>query len=151
MSKVKVVFTPSGKKGEVEKGTYILTASRILGVDLASVCGGNGQCTQCKIQLGTGDFPKHQITSDASHLSEITSSETCNLNEDEFADGYRLGCQTKIMGDVVIDIPASSQTHNQVIRKAATEIQVDSKPAVQLFNIDVEEAKLHIRSGDLER
>ena len=151
MSKVKVVFTPSGKKGEIEKGTYILTASRILGVDLASVCGGNGQCTQCKIQLGTGDFPKHQISSDASHLSEITSSETCKLNEDEFADGYRLGCQTKIMGDVVIDIPASSQTHNQVIRKAAADIKIDSTPAVQLVHLEVEEAEMHIPSGDLER
>ncbi len=151
MSKVKVVFTPSGKRGEVEKGTYILTASRILGVDLASVCGGHGQCTQCKIQLGSGDFPKHQITSDASHLSNVTSAEITKLKEDEFSDGYRLGCQTKIMGDVVIDIPASSQTHSQVIRKAAADIKIDSKPAVQLINLEVEEAEMHIPSGDLER
>jgi len=147
----KVVFTPSGKQGEIKQGTYILTASRILGVDLASVCGGHGKCTQCKIQLGTGDFAKHQISSNASHLSNITSAEKQKLSENELNEGYRLGCQTKIMGDVIIDIPAASQTHDQVIRKAAIDISIDSKPAVQLVNIDVEEAEMHIPSGDLER
>ena len=151
MTKYKVVFTPSGKHGEVPKGTFILTASRLLGVDLASVCGGHGKCTQCKIQLGTGDFSKHQLKSDTNHLSPITSAEKQQINDDEFAKGYRLGCQTQILGDVVIDIPAQSQTHQQVVRKAATEIKIESKPAVQLVKVDVEEAEMHIPSGDLER
>ena len=151
MTKHKVVFTPSGKKGEVTEGTYILTASRQLGVDLSTVCGGHGKCTQCKIQLGTGDFPKHQISSDSTHLSPVTSAENYQIGEEALAQNFRLGCQAKIMGDVVIDIPASSQTHQQVIRKAASNITVDSKPAVKLVNADVEEAEMHIPSGDLER
>ncbi|MEE9328245.1 MAG: ASKHA domain-containing protein [Cocleimonas sp.] len=151
MTKHKVVFTPSGRHGEIEEGTYILTASRILGVDLASVCGGNGKCTQCKVQIGKGDFPKHQITSDNSHLSELSSAETYQINKEDLAKDFRLGCQTRIMGDVVIDIPSTSQTHDQVIRKAAINITIDSKPAVQLVTVDVEEAQMHIPSGDLER
>ena len=151
MTKHKVIFTPSGKRGEVKEGTYILTASRQLGVDLSTVCGGHGKCTQCKIQLGTGDFPKHQISSDPSHLSTVTSAENYQIGDEALAQGYRLGCQAKIMGDVVIDIPASSQTHEQVIRKAASEIEIDAKPAVQLVTVEVEEAEMHIPSGDLER
>lgn len=151
MTKHKVVFTPSGKRGEVKEGTYILTASRQLGVDLSTVCGGHGKCTQCIIQLGIGDFPKHQISSDTNHLSAVTSAENYQIGEQELVQGYRLGCQAKIIGDVVIDIPASSQIHDQVIRKAASDITVESKPAVKLVHLEVEEAEMHIPSGDLER
>ena len=34
--------------------------------------------------------------------------------------GRRLGCQAQILGDVVIDVPAESQVHKQVVRKAAS-------------------------------
>ena len=35
--------------------------------------------------------------------------------------------------------------------KIATQITIDSKPAVQLVHVEVEEAEMHIPSGDLER
>ena len=31
--------------------------------------------------------------------------------------GNRLGCAARIIGDVVVDVPASSQVHRQVVRK----------------------------------
>ena len=39
-----IVFTPSGKRGEVADGVSVLAAARQLGVDLDSVCGGRGIC-----------------------------------------------------------------------------------------------------------
>ena len=35
-----IVFTPSGRRGEVPDGASVLDAARALGVDLDSVCGG---------------------------------------------------------------------------------------------------------------
>ena len=43
-SKVSIIFTPSGKRGDVEYGTTILDAARQLNVDLDSVCGGRAMC-----------------------------------------------------------------------------------------------------------
>jgi uncharacterized 2Fe-2S/4Fe-4S cluster protein (DUF4445 family) len=151
MSTFKVVFTPSGIRGDIKEGTDVLSAARELGADLASLCGGNGLCTRCKIKLSTGSFPKHQISSETNNLSPITSAERERISEAGLNEGYRLGCNAKIHGDVVIDVPAESQTHQQVIRKDATVLDIDNKPAVKLLTIEVEEPQLHTPTGDLER
>ncbi|MEH6456184.1 MAG: ASKHA domain-containing protein, partial [Cocleimonas sp.] len=151
MSTFKVVFTPSGIRGEVEAGTDILSAARDLGADVASICGGNGLCTRCKVKLSVGSFPKHQITSEADHLSPVLETERKQIDEASLNEGYRLSCQAKIQGDIVIDVPAESQTHQQVIRKEATVINIENKPAVKLVTVDVEEPELDSPSGDLER
>ena len=151
MSTFKVVFTPSGIRGDIETGTDILTAARELGADLASLCGGNGLCTRCKVKISTGSFPKHQIISEADSLTPITAAEREQISAAGLKEGYRLGCSARIQGDVVIDVPAESQTHQQVIRKAATELNIEAKPAVKLVTIEVEEPQLHSPSGDLER
>lgn len=151
MSTFKVVFTPSGIRGEVEAGTDILSAARDLGADVASICGGNGLCTRCKVKLSVGSFPKHQITSETDHLSPVLETERKQIDEAALNEGYRLSCQAKIQGDIVIDVPAESQTHQQVIRKEATVINIKNEPAVKMFTVDVEEPELDSPSGDLER
>ena len=59
LSAHRVVFTPSGKRGEFADGTSLLAAARALGVDLDSVCGGRGICGRCQIEVAEGDFAKH--------------------------------------------------------------------------------------------
>ena len=151
MNTFKIVFTPSGIRGDIEAGTSILSAAREFGADLSSLCGGNGLCTRCKVKLSTGSFPKHQITSETESLTPITSAEKEQIPASALKDGYRLGCCAKIQGDVVVDVPAESQTHKQVIRKAATMLNIEAKPAVKLITIEVEEPQLHSPTGDLER
>ena len=41
---IKVVFMPSGKRGNFPEGTTVLDAARTLGVDLDTVCGGRAVC-----------------------------------------------------------------------------------------------------------
>ena len=69
MTAFRVVFTPSGKRGEFPSGTSLLAAARDLGVDLDSVCGGRGVCGRCQVDVAEGDFAKHAIASRAGHLS----------------------------------------------------------------------------------
>jgi len=115
-----VIFTPSGKRGRFALGTPILQAARQLGVDLDSVCGGRGICSKCQITPGYGEFSKHGVTVEEDAVSPWNAVEERYKSKRGMLPGRRLGCQAKVMGDVVIDVPPESQVHKQVIRKSAT-------------------------------
>ena len=146
-----VVFTPSGKRGHFPKGTPILTAARQLGVDLDSVCGGRGICSKCQVSPGYGQFSKHGVTVQDDALSEWNSVEQRYKDKRGMIDGRRLGCQAQVMGDVVIDVPAESQVHKQVVRKRAEARDIVLNPSTKLFYVEVQEPDMHDPSGDLER
>ena len=71
-SDVKIVFTPSGRQGRVPHGTSVLAAARQLGVDIDSVCGGRAMCGRCQVNVGTGEFAKHGISSGDDSLDAVT-------------------------------------------------------------------------------
>jgi len=119
LSEVKIVFTPSGRQGQIARGTNLLQAARQLGVDIDSVCGGRAMCGRCQIDVGEGQFAKHGITSSAAALSPASAAETRYAEKRELPAGRRLACQCKIEDDLVIDVPATSQVHNQLVRKEA--------------------------------
>ncbi len=146
-----VIFTPSGKRGRFALGTPILTAARQLGVDLDSVCGGRGICSKCQITPGHGAFPKHGVTVEDGALSEWNAVEQRYKDKRGLVEGRRLGCQAKVMGDVVIDVPPESQLHRQVVRKAASARAIAMDPATRLYYVEVAEPDMHEPSGDLER
>ena len=146
-----VVFTPSGKRGRFPAGTPVLTAARQLGVDLDSVCGGRGICSKCQITPSYGEFPKHGVTVEQDALSEWNTVEERYDQKRGLKKGRRLGCQAKIMHDVVIDVPPESQVHRQVVRKAATARVIEMDPATRLYFVEVDEPDMHEPTGDLER
>ncbi|MCV6596131.1 MAG: ASKHA domain-containing protein [Mangrovicoccus sp.] len=146
-----VVFTPSGKRGHFPPGTPVLTAARQLGVDLESVCGGRGICSKCQITPGEGDFPKHGITVGAQALSPWNAVEERYAQKRGLKPGRRLGCQALIQGDLVIDVPAESQVHRQVVRKAASARAIQMDPATRLVAVHVPEPDMDEPSGDFER
>jgi uncharacterized 2Fe-2S/4Fe-4S cluster protein (DUF4445 family) len=146
-----VIFTPSGKRGRFPAGTPVLHAARQLGVDLDSVCGGRGICSKCQITPSFGEFSKHGVTVSADALTEWNAVEERYKSIRGLVDGRRLGCQARIQGDVVIDVPPESQVHRQVVRKAVTARDIVMDPAVRLFFIEVAEPDMDEPLGDLER
>lgn len=146
-----VIFTPSGKRGRFALGTPVLTAARQLGVDLDSVCGGRGICSKCQITPGYGEFSKHGVTVAEDALSEWNSVEDRYKRIRGLTDGRRLGCQARVMGDIVIDVPPESQVHKQVIRKSATERVMVMDPATRAVFVEVDEPDMHEPTGDFER
>lgn len=146
-----VIFTPSGKRGRFPIGTPVLTAARQLGVDLDSVCGGRGICSRCQITPGHGEFPKHGVTVADDALSPWNAVEDRYKRIRGLIDGRRLGCQARVQGDVVIDVPPESQVHKQVIRKSASERVMTMDPATRLLYVEVAEPDMHEPTGDLER
>lgn len=146
-----VIFTPSGKRGRVARGTTVLEAARRLGVDLDSVCGGRGICSKCQVVPGVGQFPKHGLTVSADALSAVNAVERRYDEKRGLKPGRRLGCQAQVLGDVVIDVPPESQLHRQVVRKSAEVRAVEMDPATRLVMVDVAQPDMHAPTGDLER
>lgn len=146
-----VVFTPSGKRGRFPTGTPVLTAARQLGVDLDSVCGGRGICSKCQVTPQFGEFPKHGVTVTEDALSPWNAVEERYDRVRGLKEGRRLGCQARIEGDVVIDVPPESQVHRQVVRKAASDIEMVMDPATHLHFVEVSEPDMHEPRGDFER
>ena len=146
-----VVFTPSGRRGRFPVGTPILQAARALGVDVDSVCGGRGICGRCQVLLSEGEFAKHGVSSRAANLSPFCDVEENYAKRRGLESGRRLSCSTKLLGDVVIDVPASSQVHRQVVRKAAEARDIDVDPMIRLHYVEVQEPDMHDPSGDLRR
>ena len=146
-----VIFTPSGKRGRFALGTPVLTAARQLGVDLDSVCGGRGICSKCQITPGYGEFSKHGVTVSADALSDWNSVEERYKSIRGLTEGRRLGCQARVMGDVVIDVPPESQVHKQVIRKSAAMRDIVMDPATRAVYVEVAEPDMHEPTGDFER
>lgn len=146
-----VIFTPSGKRGHFPVGTPVLTAARQLGVDLDSVCGGRGICSKCQVSPSYGEFSKHGVTVSQDALSEWNSVEERYDNIRGLPKGRRLGCQATVQSDIVIDVPAESQVHRQVVRKAASDRAITMDPATKLFYVQVQEPDMHEPTGDFER
>ncbi|WP_438956757.1 ASKHA domain-containing protein [Cognatiyoonia sp.] len=146
-----VIFTPSGKRGHFPVGTPILTAARKLGVDLDSACGGRGICSKCQVTPSYGEFSKHGVTVAKDALSEWNTVEDRYNEKRGLISGRRLGCQAKVQGDIVVDVPAESQVHKQVVRKRAEARDIVVNPSTRLYYVEVQEPDMHDPSGDLER
>jgi uncharacterized 2Fe-2S/4Fe-4S cluster protein (DUF4445 family) len=146
-----VVFTPSGKRGRFRMGTPLLSAARTLGVDIDSVCGGRAMCTRCQVLIAEGEFAKHGVRSSAEHLSAMSAAEQRLANRRVLAAGRRLSCQARVQGDVVVDVPETSQVHRQVVRKAAEARDIELYPVITLHYVEVAEPDMHDPSGDLKR
>ncbi len=146
-----VAFMPSGRRGRFPHGTTLLDAARALGVYVESACGGRAICGRCQITLADGDFAKLNISSRADHVTPVNEIETTFKREHGLKTGRRLGCQTRVRGDIVVDVPADSQMHRQIVRKRAEERRLPLDPAVRLYDLVVDEPDMHEPSGDLER
>ncbi len=146
-----IIFTPSGIRGNVPKGTSILAAARTLGVDIDSVCGGRGICSKCQITPGKGEFAKFAITVEEDAISEWNDVEDRYHTKRGLKSGRRLGCQAKIQKDLVIDVPPESQIHKQVIRKEIDEREIVLKSTLTIRYLEVVKPSMDEPSGDSER
>ena len=148
----RVLFMPSGKRGDFPVGTPVLDAARQLGVYVESVCGGRGICGRCQVEVTTGQFAKHKITSAPENISEFGAKEQRYTDKrGDLKPGRRLSCSAMIQGDLVIDVPQDVAVNAQVVRKAADTRVIERDPATQLCYVEVEEPDMEKPLGDLDR
>ena len=90
-----VTITINGKdKLSVDQGSSLLSTLAANDVYLPSACGGKGSCGQCKCQVVEGG-------------GEILDSEKGHFTRKQIKEGYRLGCQCKVKGDLSIKVDDS--------------------------------------------
>ena len=98
--KVKVTFLPQGETVEVEKGLTLLEASRKAGVYVNSICGGDGICGKCRLIVRKG---------------EVRTKPTTLLSREDIKKGYVLACQTELVADVEVEVPAESRVEGKIL------------------------------------
>ena len=148
---VKVLFMPSGRRGFFPRGTPLLDAARSLGVDIDSVCGGRGLCGRCQISCVTGSFAKHQIESDIDHLSPFSATEEkFEERKGPLKESRRLSCHTTLLDDAVIDVPAESQVHRQIVRKEMESRDIRLDTATRLYYVQIEAPSLEDPRGEMQ-
>jgi uncharacterized 2Fe-2S/4Fe-4S cluster protein (DUF4445 family) len=96
MQKYKITFLPDKQTVEVEEGTTILAASEKANVFINNLCGGEGLCGECRVQVTKGTAKAEQRA-----IGFLTT--------DEIKNGYVLSCQTKIYGNLEVLIPSRSR------------------------------------------
>jgi uncharacterized 2Fe-2S/4Fe-4S cluster protein (DUF4445 family) len=149
--KHKVIFQPSGRRGEIEEGRTILEAAQSLGVDIEGLCGNKKVCGKCKVRIEEGYFEKDNIDSGMAHLSPLTEAEKKHIKPED-GPGIRLSCTAEVRGDIKVFVPERSRAGKQVVRKAAKELTIRLDPAVKKYNVDLVPPTLHdMTTGDWER
>lgn len=155
MKQFTVIFQPSGRRGKVSQGKTILEASRELGVNIASICGGTGLCGKCRVRTGKGPSAAKRAAntppSVCRQVSPWQDKEGRFIRKQQRADGYRLACVARISGDVSIFVPEESRQAQQVVRKEAGKRSFGLKPAVTHRVVKVAPTTARNHSGDFER
>ncbi|MFA6612020.1 MAG: ASKHA domain-containing protein [Dehalococcoidales bacterium] len=88
-----VRFLPDNIVVRAGKGESLLKIALKAGVHLTTTCGGSGTCSSCRILIIKGNL-------DCKHSYGIT--------EYDFKRGVRLACQSCVTGDVVVEVPKTT-------------------------------------------
>ncbi|MGF1631760.1 MAG: adenylate/guanylate cyclase domain-containing protein [Kiloniellaceae bacterium] len=91
---------PGGREVTVRKGQTILAASQIARIPHASVCGGRGRCSTCRVRVGRG----------GAALPPPGPEERRVLARISAAPNVRLACQTEVAADCEVTplLPAAA-------------------------------------------
>jgi len=154
-----VIFQPSGRRGQVPHGIGLRAAARSLGVDIESICAENSTCGKCKVLIQEGTFERYGITSSQEHLSPPNVEETAYLADHKQAlttrgwqpSQVRLACQAKVWGDLLVEVPEESRRDKQIVRKAATERQIEIKPSIRKYLVELNPPTIANPKADWER
>ena len=137
----RIVFQPSGKRGEFEEGTLLRDAGLKLGVDLGGSCGGGGRCGKCVVRVVS---VRGEVSPPADFEREV-------LGEEGLSKGLRLGCFLRFSGDLVCEVLGEEVSKKQVVLTEGADVEVDLDPAVVDYPVEVPPPTLEDTRGDLER
>ncbi len=101
-NKYKVTFLPDQKTVEVSTGTTLFKAAEKAQVYLNSLCGGEGVCGKCRVQITKG-------------RAKADEHSLAFLSKDELKNGYVLACQTPVKDNLEVTIPPESRLEEEQI------------------------------------
>ncbi len=134
-----IEFEPIGRRGICSDSSSLLDCARNLGVGLISICGGQGTCGGCKIQILNGN------------VSGPTASEKEMFSPEQLESGWRLACQTYPKSDCKIHVPPESMNTQQRMQVESQELVVTPEPMVTTYQVKVVPPSLHDLRSDSTR
>lgn len=108
-------------------GENLLETARKSNVVIDAPCSGNGSCGKCRVKLLGG---------------ELDSKKTRHISDEEYAEGWRLACCSKVAGDVQIMVPDIASAYRSRMKVA----DLSSPQEIQIFDDCME----HLKEADLE-
>jgi uncharacterized 2Fe-2S/4Fe-4S cluster protein (DUF4445 family) len=117
MKNNRVTFLPAHKSVEVAEGSTLAQAAQRAELHINNLCGGEGVCGECKVQVLKGAVKR------SAGLSAFFSKE-------ELEKGFVLACQSKIIEDLEVEIPPESRLEGEQIMtgEAAADVQGGVSP-----------------------
>ena len=98
-----VTFQPDNITVDVYRhGENLLRVAMAAGVHINASCGGNGTCGKCKVIIDKG---------------KVESEHSEKLSDEQWQQGYRLACRTKVIDDLTITIPPESRIDNSALKR----------------------------------
>ncbi|MBU0952409.1 MAG: DUF4445 domain-containing protein [Elusimicrobia bacterium] len=150
----KVKFLQYKKEVEIPDNTDLLSAIIKAGIEIRSTCAGQGTCGACKVQIKSGEY--------------FTSASPWISKEEKNA-GFVLACQTAVLGDMVVDIPAETKLEkiqaigsddaddfedSENLPETATQLEENKysfQPIARKIHLNIPEPSLEDITPDFER
>ncbi|MCD7819148.1 MAG: ASKHA domain-containing protein [Lachnospiraceae bacterium] len=108
-------------EGFASEGESLLDVAKKMNVAIDAPCNGNAACGKCKVKLVGG---------------ELDTQKTRHITEEEYAQGWRLACVSKINADVEILVPDIASAYRSRMKVAdlssAEEVQIFEKTEADL-------------------
>jgi uncharacterized 2Fe-2S/4Fe-4S cluster protein (DUF4445 family) len=139
MTAFTIDFEPIGRRGECQKNESLLACAHQLGVGINSLCGGEGICHSCKVQVLSGT------------VSKPTTNEREAFNSQELKERWRLACQAYPTSDCKIAVPAESMTTAQRVQVEGLEVKVSPEPSVRVYHLQLAAPSLKAPQADADR
>jgi uncharacterized 2Fe-2S/4Fe-4S cluster protein (DUF4445 family) len=149
---VLVRFHPHNREIQVAQGENLLKAAIAAGVYIQASCGGEGVCGKCKVRVEKG---------------ETESSRGPKISEEEFRQGLRQACQTRILSDLEVRIPVESELDRRMIARTRERVSAGRKvshqeleslvlgwcfsPALRKHYVEMEPPTIQDNRSDLSR
>ena len=103
---MKVTFQIEGAAAviaECNAGDNLLELARRSNVAIDAPCSGNGSCGKCRIQLVEG---------------ELESLKSRHISDEEWENGWRLSCNSKVMSDCIVFVPDIASAYQSRMKTA---------------------------------
>jgi uncharacterized 2Fe-2S/4Fe-4S cluster protein (DUF4445 family) len=102
MKKYKITFLPDERSIEVVEGTTIAEAAQMGDVFINNLCGGEGVCGECRVQVLKGEV-------------RANAQSSAFFSQEELEQGFVLACQTEIRGALEVEIPPEARIEEEQI------------------------------------
>lgn len=141
MKKFTVTFRPYDLAVEVEEGQSLSEAARKADVFITNLCGGEGVCGQCKVQIKSGAF-------------SLSDHARGFLSASEAESGYVLACQIAVHDHVDVFVPPESRLEGEQIMTGGSREEPslsDEVPIVRKLLLELPPPSQSDNIADMER